>query len=179
MALYYPSCPNPLPSYNCSACPPSENGRVSSVAFVKNSYTFSSYSNTAEWTTAVNAGNAIVIWQTQGSYDGGATTEQPGYGRIPFYNGNTVHTVVFKDPNATENIDFYNIARLTSEYTLVFLTSSKLWAVQSPVVITPKLPITDDLNSVVSIECTVKWTYPALPIPYSIPSGIFASCYIV
>lgn len=179
MSLYYPSCSTPLVSYNCSPCPPSENARVRSIAFVKNTYTFSDYTSPSEWATAVAASNAIVIWQTQGSYDGGATAEQAGFGDIAFYNGNTTHTVVYKDPNATENIDFYNLGFRTFDYTVVFRTSSKIWVVQAPVVITPKVPVADDLNGVVTVECTVKWVYPALPIPYTTPTGIFSRCYIV
>jgi len=179
VALYYPSCSTTLSDYNCSPCPPSEKTRVRSIAFVKNSYTWTNPANPTEWATAVQNQNAIVIWQTQGSYDGGNVTELTGFGDVPFYNGNRTHTLTIKDPNAVQNIDFYNDILNSQEYTVVYRTSSYIWLAAAPVIVTPKAPVADDINGQLTIEVTVKWTAPAMPTPYATPAGIFDRCYIV
>ena len=182
MALYYPSCATPLVSYNCSPCPPAINGKIRSIAFIKNTYTFVDPTSTTEWTTAIAAGNAVVIWQTQGNYDA-STSELTGWGDIPFYNGNTIHTLVFKDPNLAENCDFYNDAKLTQDYTVAFrvgsLSNGLVFFANAPVIITPKSPVADDINSIMSWDVTVKWANATLPCGYATPANIFNRCYIV
>lgn len=178
MALYYPSCAGAIPTYNCNPCPPTETGRVRSVAFVKTTYTFINPSSTAEWTNAIASGDAVVIWQTQGTYDGGATAELVGYGDLPFYNGNVTHTLTFKDPNFYQNCDFYNAMRLSQQYTIWFRTSSLIWASGSAVIVTPKNAVADDINSIVNWEVVCKWTNPLNPCSWTTPASIFDRCYI-
>ena len=178
VALYYPSCSTSISDYSCSPCPPRENARVRSVAFVKASYTWTNQSSSSEWATAIQNQNAIVIWQTQGNYDA-SVTELTGFGDTPFYNGNGTHTLTFKDPNAAANVDFYNDITGSQEYTVVYRTSSYIWFAVKPVIVTPKAPVVDDINGVLTIDCTVKWTSPSIPTPYATPAGIFDRCYIV
>lgn len=178
VAIYYPNCGTTLSDYNCSPCPPTENARVRSMAFVKNSYTWTNPANPVEWATAVQQQNAIVIWQTQGNYDM-ASAELTGFGDVPFYNGNGTHTIVFKDPNAIANIDHYNDIRSSQEYTCVYRTSSRIWLAAAPCIFTPKAPVVDDITGIVTIECTVKWVSQYMPTPYITPAGIFDRCYIV
>lgn len=186
MALYYPSSScggGTVPSYACNPCPDYEYGRIRSVAFVKNTFSFTDPTSTAEWTTGVNAADIIVIWKTQGSYDGGATSEQIGFGDSATVNGNTTHTLNYKDPNYADNCDFYNAIKGSSDYTLAYrtgtLTAGHIHLAGAPVTITPKAPVADDINSVVVWDVTVKWTNSDSPCAYSTPAGIFDRCYIV
>lgn len=182
MSLYYPasSCGGTtVPAYACNPCPSYEYGRIRSVAFIKNSFTFTDPSSTAQWTTGVVAGDIIVIWKTQGNYDGGVTSEQVGFGDSATVNGNTTHTLVFKDPNYSSNCDFYNAIKGSSDYTIAFRTSSQIHLAGAPVTITPKNVIADDINSVVVWEVQVKWTNPDSPCSYTTPASIFDSCFIV
>jgi hypothetical protein len=86
--------------------------------------------------------------------------------------------LTYKDPNSTTNCDFYNSIKNSSDYTVWFRTSSKIWGSNEPVTITPKLPVTDNLKDVLTYEVTVKWQNPSLPCPYDTPEGIFNQCYI-
>lgn len=182
MSLYYPASDcggSTVPAYACNPCPSYEYGRIRSVAFIKNSFTFTDPTSTAQWTTGVNAGDIIIVWKTQGSYDGGVTSEQVGFGDSATVNGNTTHTLVFKDPNYADNCDFYNAIKGSSDYTIAFRTSSQIHLAGAPVTITPKNVIADDINSVVVWEVQVKWTNPDSPCAYTTPASIFDLCYIV
>lgn len=183
MSLYYPtsSCGESgvIPDYSCNPCPSYEFGRVGSIAFIKNSFTFTDPTVSSQWVTGITAKDIIVVWKTQGSYDGGVTAELPGYGRSFSENGNTTHTLNFKDPNYIENWDFYNGIKGSSEYTIAFCTSTQVHLAGAPVTITPKNPIQEDINSVVVWDVQAKWTNSSPPRPYNQPSGIFDTCYIV
>lgn len=181
MSVYYPSgcsAGNTVPTYSCSPCPEYEYGRIRSIAFVKNSFSFTDPTSAAEWTTGIENEDIVVIWETQGSYDGGTTSELTGFGDREFTNGGTTHVLTFKDPNYSENCDFYNAIRNSSDYTIAFRTSSKVHLAGAPVTITPKNPVADDLKSNVVWEATVKWQNPDSPCPYETPAGIFGRCYI-
>lgn len=180
MAIYYPTncAGGEIPNYSCSPCPEYEYGRVSSVAFIKNTFAFTDSTNSTQWSAGILSGDIIPIWQTQGSYDGGSTTELPGFGRNATINGNTTHILTFKDPNYKENCDFYNAMRNSSEYTLAFVTSSQVHFAGVPVTVTPKNPVADDINSIVVWEAQIKWTNPDSPCPVNKPAGIFDSCYV-
>jgi hypothetical protein len=146
---------------------------------VKNTYTFTDPTSPSEWSTAVLNGNAIVIWETQGNYDGGTTSELTGFGDREFTNGGTSHVAVYRDPNYAENCDYYNAIRNSSDYQFVYRTSSKIHFTNSPATITPRNPVPDDIKGNVVWEVTVKWQSPDSPCPIEVPEGIFDECYVV
>lgn len=186
MSVYYPSdsgcgTGGVVPTYSCNPCPAYEYGRIRSAAFIKISYLGALLidpTNPTIWTTGVDNLDIIPIWQTQGSYDGGTTSELAGFGDSEFVNGGTSHILNFKDPNYLENCDFYNQIKYSSEYTVAFRTSSAVHIAQAPVNITPKNPVADDLKSNVVWDVTVKWQYADSPCPFTTPAGIFDRCYI-
>jgi hypothetical protein len=187
MSIYYPtsSCGGgAIPDYYCNPCLDSsviEYGRVRSIALIKNTYIATILANptsSSVWATAVSAGNAIVLYKTQGSYDGGTTAELTGYGDSITYNGNTTHTLIFKDPFSADNCDFYNAIRNSTDYTIAFRTSSKLWFAEKPVTFTPKNVVADDISTPMAWEVTCKWTNANSPCGYTTPTGIFDTCYI-
>lgn len=181
MSIYYPTSAcggGTIPAYNCNPCPAYEYGRVRSVAYIKNTYAFTDHTSSAEWTTAIAAGNVIVVWKTKGLYDGGATTEQTGFGDSGTINGNTTHTLTYDDPNYAQNCDFYNAIKYSQDYYGAFRTSTQVHFTGAPITITPKNPVADDINSVVTWNVQWKWTNPDSPCPFTTPSGIFDRCYI-
>jgi hypothetical protein len=182
MSLYYPSsdCGGAaIPDYACKPCPEYEYGRIRSIALIKNTFTFTDPTSSAQWTAGIAAKDIIVIYKTAGSYDGGSTSELVGFGDSATVNGNTTHVLTYKDPNYADNCDFYNAIKGNSDYTIAFRTSSLTHFAGSPVTVTPKNPIADDINSVVVWEVQAKWTNPDSPCAYTTPTGIFDSCYIV
>lgn len=184
MSVYVPTgdcAPDGVPDYTCNPCPDYEYGRVRSVAIIKNSYVdtlIADPTNTTLWTTGVDNGDVFVIYKTQGNYDGGTTQELTGFGDDSTFNGNTTHTLVYRDPNYSDNCDFYNAIRNSSEYTLAYRTSSKVHFAGTPIVITPKNPVQDDINSVLSWEVTTKWTNPDSPCAVATPADVFDTCYV-
>ena len=181
MSVYYPASNcggGAIPKYSCNPCPDYEYSRIRSIAFVKNNYSLTDPSNPTQWNTALSTNNAIVLWSTSGTYDGGTTEEIVGFGDSETINGATTHILTYKDPNVVENCDFYNAIKDSSDYTVYFRTSSKIWAAGAPVTITPKMPVADDLKGVLTYEVQLKWVSPDLPCGYNIPDGIFDTCYI-
>jgi hypothetical protein len=186
MSVYYPDATcggeEAVPVYNCNPCPDYEYGRVRSVAYIKTDYIATVLANptsSAVWSTGINAGDIVVIWQTSGSYDGGTQEEIPGFGDVQTANGGVDHVLTYRDPNYKENSDFYNAIRTNSEYTVAYRTSDSIHFSESAVTISPKNPVQDDLKSVVVWEVTVKWSNADSPVAYDIPSGIFDSCSIL
>lgn len=181
MSIYYPSSNcggGAIPRYACNPCPTYEYSRIRSIAFVRNTVSFVNPASPAEWSTQINNLNAIVIWATSGTYDGGTVEELVGFGDSEFYNGAITHTLTYKDPNTVENCDFYNAIKDSTDYTVYFRTSSRLWSAGRPVTITPKMPVADDLKAVLTYEVTVKWSSPSLPCSFAVPDNIFNQCYI-
>lgn len=187
MSVYYPSSNcggGSIPDYYCNPCLDSstiEYGRIRSIALIKNTYINTVMANptsSSVWSTGISAANIIVIYLTQGSYDGGTTGELTGFGDSATYNGNTTHTLTYKDPFSADNCDFYNAIRNSTDYTIAFRTSSKVWFAEEPCTFTPKNAVADDINSAMAWEVGVKWTNSDSPCGYETPAGIFDNCYI-
>lgn len=187
MSVYYPSSScggGAIPNYYCNPCLDSttiEYGRIRSVAFIKNTYIatiLANPSSTSVWTTAVNNGNAVVLYQTRGSYDGGATTMITGFGDNIEFNGTRTHTLTYFDPFVSDNVDFYNAIQNSTDWTICFRTSTKIWFAEKPVTITPKNAVADDIASTMTWEVACKWTNANSPYGYTTPTAIFDRCYI-
>jgi len=184
MSNYYPTSDcagGAVPDYTCNPCPDYEYARIRSIALIKMSYidtVLAAPTSPAVWATGVDNGDVVVIYKTQGNYDGGATAELTGFGDDTTFNGNTTHTLVYRDPNTVDNCDFYNAIRGSSDYTLAFRTSSKIWFAETSVTLTPKNVVADDINSVLAWEVSCKWTNNDSPCPYTTPDNIFDTCFV-
>lgn len=169
------------PDYTCGACVNTEHGRIRSIAIIKKSYTatvMAAPSVNSTWTTGLSSGNLWQIPFVQGTYDGGSTTEVAGFGNQATANGNTTHTLTYKDPNYFDNADFYNAIRSSSEYTIAYVTENYVHFSETVVTFTPKNPVADDINSVVTWEVQCKWTNPNSPVAYTKPSSFFEACAV-
>lgn len=181
MSVYYPASNcggGAIPQYTCNSCFTYEYSRIRSIAYVKNTFSFTDPEDPTEWNTGLAAGDIIVLWATAGNYDGGTVEELVGFGDSETVNGGNSHVLVYKDPNTVANCDFYNAIKDSTDYTIYFRTSSKIWSAGAPVTITPKMPVADDLKAVLTYEVTLKWQNSNLPCPYEVPAGIFDQCYI-
>lgn len=169
------------PDYSCGACITTEHGRIRSIAIIKTSYVatvMAAPSSNSTWTTGLSSGNLFALYATQGSYDGGSTTELTGFGNQATLNGNTTHTLTFKDPFYGENCDFYNSIRDSSEYTIAYVTENYVHFAETTVTFSPKNPVQDDINSVLTWEVQCKWTNPDSPCAYEKPSTFFDTCAV-
>lgn len=180
MAIYYPSgCDTLVPDHLCDPCEAKEKGRIGSVAFVKTSFAFTDISNPVEWRTGLNAGDIIVIPEVLGTFDGGAEQETPGYGRQDTNLTGYKFTANYKDPNYKQNAVFYNALKRARNYKFAFVTETQIHISDNAVQVIPKNPVTEDLNSDVVYDVTVKWAGPDLPEPNDVPPGIFDECFSV
>jgi hypothetical protein len=183
MSVYYPTgncgTSGTLPAYSCSPCANREYARMRSIAIYKASSPFVNINSPAEWATKIAAGDARVLWQVSGALSDVSTEQLTGFGDVEFDNGSTSWTAVVRDPNIVENTDFYDDLKLTSEWVLVYKTSSKIWDTGAPFTFTGKPVVTESLKDVLVYEGTFKWVSDTQPVPYAIPYGIFDRCYTV
>lgn len=177
MSIYYPAnCDELVPDHICDPCEEKEQGRVSSVAFIKTDFAFTDPSNPVEWTAGFVAGDIIMIPETSGTFDGGAEVLGPGFGRrMESLNGYNFG-LQFQDPNYKLNCAFYNALKNSRQYTVAYATGSQIHMVNYPVQVIPKNPVQDDVNTLVVWDVLVKWAGADLPCPYDLPPGIFDTC---
>lgn len=178
--IYYPAgCESQIPDHVCDPCEAREKGRIGSVAYIKKEFEFTDPSNPEEWRTGIEAGDIIIIPEVTGSFDGGSEVEGPGYGRqatsLIGYN----FTSNFKDPNYKNNCDFYNGLKNSRAWRYAYVTETQVHLTTNPVVSIPKNPVTEELNSDVVWDVTVKWSDSNLPCPFPKPAGIFDECFSV
>lgn len=184
MAYYLPTgdCGGGVqPDYTCGACITTEHGRIRHIAIIKKTYVATVKNNPSldsTWTTGLSTANLYMIPSTQGTYDGGSTTELTGFGNQATLNGNTTHTLTYKDPFYADNCDFYNALRNSSEYTIAYVTENYVHFADETVTFSPKNPVADDINSVITWEVQCKWTNPDSPCPYTKPSTFFENCAV-
>lgn len=177
MGIYYPSCEQAIPEHICTPCDKQEHGRIRGTAFVKKTFAFIDASNTTEWQAGIASGDIIIIPQTNGSFDGGTPQEGPGYGdSVSTYIGSDF-VATFKDPNYADNCAFYNVLKRSRNYNFAYCTETKVHVTSKPVVVLPKSPVADDINSLVEWDVTVKWRESDIPCPVNIPEGIF-DCFL-
>jgi hypothetical protein len=175
--VYYPSgCDVELGEHYCSNCPTPEHARVRSVAFIKSGFEFTDPTSPTEWQTGIANKDIIIIPETNGSFDGGAEVEGPGYGdqatKLVGYN----FSLTYNDPNYKENANFYNTLKRVNNYRVAYRTESQVHISNNTVSAIPKNPVAEDLTAEVTWNVQVKWADDDLPIPYDVPEGIF-TCF--
>lgn len=177
MSVYYPTgCDDIIPAHICDPCVVAEHGRVSSIAFIKNTFEFIDPSDPTEWQTGFAAGDIILIPQTRGTFDGGSEVEGPGWGRkassLTGYN----FQLQYQDPNYKGNCNFYNILKRSKNMKVAFVTETQVHISVEEVQVIPKNPIQDEVTSEVVWDVLVKWSGPDLPCPFDVPPTIFDEC---
>lgn len=179
MAIYYPAdCEQEIPDHICDPCEAREKGRIGDVAFIKDTFVFTDETNPTEWQTGINSRDIIIIPGVLGSYDGGSEVLGAGYGRQSESFIGYNFTSNFKDPNYKSNCLFYNLLKDSKNYRYAFKTETQLHITNNPVVVIPKNPVTEDLNSDVVWDVLVKWADRDVPCPIDEPVGIF-DCFTV
>jgi hypothetical protein len=165
MAVYYfGACDETaIPDHICDPCEAQEKGRVSSVAFIQKNFVFSDPSNPAEWVAGINSRQIFVIPTVTGSFDGGTAVTGSGYGRQATKFLGFDFTMNFRDPNYTQNPDFYFSPHISD----------------NPVSVVPKNPVTEEINSDVVWDVDVAWNQDGVVRPYPQPANIIDECYNV
>lgn len=96
--------------HQCNSCQDTEMGRIRTLFLIKPGTQITIPLELEEITSAIEAGNIIVIPNVKGSSDGGSAITADGYGdkteRLLGYD----YTLTVSDPAYKENSDFYQSA---------------------------------------------------------------------
>lgn len=175
---YYPdTCGTKIPPHNCDPCADREYGRVRSVAFIKDSYNFVDPEDPAEWETAIQNGDVILIPAVHGSLPDPSEQLGVGYGDATETLLGFEYALQYFDPNYKENCDFYNALKRSQGYKVMYKSQTQGHITDVTVTVIPKPPIEDDLNSEVVWNVTVKWKDSDHPCPFTFPESVL-ECYI-
>ena len=175
--IYYPTgCDSDIPNHICTNCDDIEHGRIRSIAFISDDWSFNDITNPVEWTNGITQKKIIVIPDVNGTFDGGAEVEADGYGdqqtKLVGYN----FTLDFKDPNYKDNGAFYQAIKNSRNYQIAFRTETQIHVSGVTVEIIPKNPVTANTTDEVVWDVTAKWSAGDLPLPFDAPLGTF-NCF--
>lgn len=163
-----------LKDYDNDPCGVRELARIRHIIFVKKTVPIVNPSDAAAWTALEASGDAKIIRNINGTYDGGAPVEGAGFGESISEQYGITHTLTYQDPRAVQNIDFYNKFKMVAQnYVAYACTETQIWSTIATLYASPKMPIANDLSQIVSIEATIKWSYKDLPVPFDRPVGLF------
>src|SRR5688572_10644649 len=148
MSVYYPAnCDDLVPAHICDPCEEIEGGRIRSMAFIKTTFAFTDPTDPTEWEAGFASGDIILIPQTNGTFDGGAEVEAPGFGdqvtRLTGFN----YQIQYQDPNYRQNCAFYNALKNSRQYKAAYRTGTQIHMIDYTVQAIPKNPVQEDPNS--------------------------------
>ena len=164
-----------IPDYVADDCGDIENGRVRHLILKKKTATITDPSSVSEWQGLIASGDALVIKNVRGSYDGGVVVESTGFGDSPAMLTGRNHVLTYMDYTVKSNVSFYNeFAKASNNYNVFFATESLIWGQSTGIQLASTLPITDNLQEGINFNVTVKWAEMEMPTPYNSPSALFA-----
>lgn len=176
--LYYGSECGISSNHSCDPCAPLEAARIRSVGIVNKGWVFNDATDPAEWQAGIEAGLIIIIPETSGDFDGGASKTVTGFGDTPEQNLTSNFKLTYRDPNYAGNSSFYNSLMFSRDWYVAFRSDTKLHIADKTATWKPKAAIADDLQGIVVWEVEVTWISKVLPAPIAIPAGIF-ECFTV
>ena len=109
-----------------------------------------------QFETAIQNGDAHLISETSGTYDGGAPQEGDGYGDEENRLLGYLHTLNFKDPSYAGNVEFYEQIE-KEHYKVAWRTETLLHFGDKPAAVHAIDPVEEDLTSVVVWNGTATW----------------------
>ncbi len=179
-SLFYPEgCDADLGSHVCDPCPTKELGRVRGVAFIRNDYAFTDYSDTAQWAAGIESGQIFVIPETNGTYDGGTPTYSTGFGDADQSYDSSTFKLVVKDPNFIGNRAFYNALKKSRNYRVAWRSETILQISDVACTAVGKAPIADDIKSVRTRDVEITFTQSDDPTEVTMPDGVFVCTEVV
>lgn len=180
LTIYYPSdCEDSVPSYICDPCPVTEKGGVSAFAFIKGDYTFTDPTDFAEWETAIENGDVILIPNTRGSYDGGAAKYGAGFGRVKERLLGYDYVLNFMDENLKANSAFYDAIDQSNNWKGAFFTETLVWMIDQRLTVSVKDAVEEDIETDVIWNVEVKWFYKNKPRKLTAPVGLQGNCFLL
>jgi hypothetical protein len=133
----------------------------------------------ATFTAAVEAGQARIISETTGTYDGGAPQTGDGYGDEENRLLGYLYTLNFKDPSYNEeNKEFWEKAE-REHWIVAWRTETLLHFADKPASIQAIAPVEQDLTSAVTWSVTATWKAKTKPtiVPLDPLKKFFEGCW--
>jgi len=162
----------PPPAYTFDPCLATEHARVRAVALLAPGFYFVDPTSLTEWNNAIAAGNVILLPETRGKFDGGSAKKGEGYGaqkeRTLFYD----FQLDFKDLAMYPNAVFYDTIDKVQNWQLAYFTETLLWLVYSPVDISVKDAVTENIEDEVVEEVMITWQSKSHPQKFVKPAGL-------
>lgn len=161
----------------CDPCLEAELGGIRSFALIKKGTVIDIPFVLASWTAAVEAGNIIIIPESNGTFDGGTPKMGSGYGNSKERKLGDDYILAVKDPNYAANIEFWEAAEKET-WNAAFRTGSQLQYIYADVKVTAKAPVEADVDSEVVWNIEAKWFSTAKPTasPYA-PLDTLFKCF--
>jgi hypothetical protein len=171
------SCYN-TPARGCEDCVTDELNKVVHVAFVKRGTTISTTSMVSSILTAELAGNAYVIRNVSGSYDGGKGSFGKGQGKQIKRLLGKAHALTFIDFSYVANAQYWaDMENQASNFDIYFFTDTYGWVVTNAFLsIEATGTITDDNQTFIEGSIGVTWSKKANPLNYSALVDSLATC---
>ena len=106
--------------------------------------------------TAIEDGNAHLISETTGTFDGGSAQTGDGYGDEETRLLGYLYTLAYKDPSYAGNKDFYERAE-NEHWIVAWRTETLLHFADKPAGIQAIAPVEQDLTTAVAWNVTATW----------------------
>jgi hypothetical protein len=169
---------------SCDDCEGEELNRIIHLAFVLKGRTLdktSASAFTADLLDAEADGDAIILRNISGTYDGGAITTGPGRGRETERVLGMSHTLTYIDPAILSRIAFYNaMKQIARNFNIIYFTDQKAWPVDNiQPSVAPTVPITDDNTTKIEGNIVVKWNKKDLALPVDFNTEALDSCPVL
>jgi hypothetical protein len=171
------SCSN-IPARSCEDCVTDELNKVVHAAFVKRGTSISTTSMVSDILAAELLGNAYVIRNVSGSYDGGKATFGKGLGKQLKRMTGKAHALSFIDFSYVANAQYWiDMESQAANFDIYFFTDTYGWVVtNAPVSIEATGKITDDNQTFIEGEIAVTWAKKSNPLNYSASVDDLATC---
>ncbi len=169
MSVVYKSCEDAaeIPDYKANPCGEYEHGRIRSLVLINEgteiTIPITEETMESEWLQGIEARAIRMIQEATGTFDGGTPKMIPGFGDKKEVKSGDDYVVVVKDPNFTDNADFWAKAE-KKKWNIAFRTETQLFYVGDSVTLTAKSPIEEDTESVVQWNIELKWFSKNKPV---------------
>jgi hypothetical protein len=172
---YYPGGCNNIPQPNCSDCPTPELGRVRSLFFKRNDFSFVDITNAVEWQNAICNNNVFVFNKTRGTVDMAENVEQ-GFGDMEEMLQSYTYTLNIMEESYPNNCAFWNTIKNSLIFNVGWRTQNNVYVSKAIATIIPKAPVPDDLKQRINWNIMVKFTQQDIACALGMPVGTFDKC---
>ncbi len=155
------SCSN-IPQRNCEDCITDELNKVVHAGFVKRGTTITTVANLL---ASELSGDAYIIRNVSGSYDGGKGSFGKGQGKQLKRLLAKAHELIFIDFSYVANCSFWaDMESQADNFDLYFFTDTKMWSVTNAYLSIEAMgKITDDNQTFIEAEIHVSWSKKTNP----------------